>query len=114
MNAIAHAVMDRSRSSRPWGWSAPAALAQLAWLANPATRRAVALAACWGSITAIGVVINTSLDFPALRAHVALACAALSSAIVLVERWGVDPDRLGAGGVLATLAGATSAWATLI
>lgn len=114
MNAIAHAVVDRSRSSRPWGWSARAALGQLAWVANPATPRVVALAACWGTITAIGVAINTSLDLPALRAHVALACAALSSATVLVERWGADPDRLGTGGVLATLAGGTSACATLI
>lgn len=114
MNAMATPGMDSRWSSRGWFWPSPAPGGLPEWLASLAIPRVAALLACWVFVTAIGMAVNTSLHFPALRAHVALACAALASAIVLAERWSADPDRMARGCALATLAGAASACASLI
>lgn len=114
MNALAHTRLGCGDGLEGQHWSADPVREPLNRITSHASWRPLGLVACWGAVLTMGLVINASLDFPAMRAQVAVASGALASAIVVAERWGADPDRLGRGCWLATLAGATSGWASLI
>ena len=75
--------------------------------------RALRLLASCAGVAAAGGWMNGQLDWPLLRVHVALACAALASTLVLVDRWAAEPQRIARGGLLAALAGTVAAWLSL-
>ena len=114
MNSLAHPRVARRRSRRVVPRAAVLPRGLVSGLARPGSWRGIGLLACWIAVSAAGWAINVSLDFPAVRAHVALACGALASAVVLAERWEADSKGMERGCVLSILAGAASACASLI
>ena len=83
-----------------------------AWSHLASWRSLVAVIGCLG-VAAAGLAANGALDFPALRAQVAVAVGSLASSIVIIERWSADPEAFVKGGSLALSAGLAAAIACL-